>query len=201
MSGGGSNMSTYIIQSNTPQSTRLRTLLDDHPITEDVIAFDIRDRLRKDEQNYLHSIDTKYPKTLRTRLDTLGRTVAIPAGALGSLYAYAKLSNKLPALRKTFDHIDQVAAPAVMLGGFIGGLKAVDAFKNPRSKMLGNIEDDITEQQEALTKKILRDPKLLNAYTAEHLRSVRTPSGRKERMDIFFDTYDLPKSYKRHIKV
>lgn len=194
-------MNTYVVYPNTPQSIRMRTILDDHPITEDVVAFDIQDRLREDEQSYLHSVDAKYPKTWRTRLDTLGRTIAIPAGALGSIYAYAKLSDTLPSLRKTFDRIDPVAVPAVALGGFIGGLKAFDALKNPRSRMLGNIEDDITNQQEALTKKILRDPKLLNAYTAEHVRSVRTPSGRKERMDALLDTYGLPKSYKRNVKV
>ena len=193
---------------NHPQSTetpkpvdvRMITFEDEHPVTFSTFGEDMNPRMYADELAYYDKVDRKHPKTWRTRLDTLGRTLSIPAATLGSIYAYSKLSDKVPYLRN-HSNLSNALAVASAVGGVVGGLHLYDKFQNPRSRAINAIDADIADQQTEITNNAFADANFMDEYTKEHLRSVRTPLGRSARMNALFDKYNLPTEYQHNVRV
>lgn len=183
-----------------PVDVRMITFEDEHPVDYTTFGTDMDSRMYADELAYYNKVDRKHPKTWRTRLDTLGRTLSIPAGTLGALYAYSKIPDKVPFLHRN-PNVANVLAVASGVGGFIGGLHLYDKFQNPRSRTLAAIDADIADQQEEITNNAFADSDFMDDYTKEHLRSVRTPLGRSARMNALFDKYNLPTKYQHNVKV
>ena len=183
-----------------PVDVRMITFEDEHPVDYTTFGTDMDSRMYADELAYYNKVDRKHPKTWRTRLDTLGRTLSIPAGTLGALYAYSKIPDRVPFLRRN-PNLSNVLAVASGVGGFIGGLHLYDKFQNPRSRTLAAIDADIADQQEEITNNAFADSDFMDDYTKEHLRSVRTPLGRRARMNALFDKYNLPTKYQHNVRV
>ena len=183
-----------------PVDVRMITFEDEHPVTFSTFGDDMNPRMYADELAYYNKVDRKHPKTWKTRLDTLGRTLSIPAATLGSVYAYSKLSDKVPYLRN-HANLSNALAVASAVGGVVGGLHLYDKFQNPRSRAISAIDADIADQQTEITNNAFADADFMDDYTKEHLRSVRTPLGRSARMNALFDKYNLPTKYQHNVRV
>ena len=183
-----------------PVDVRMITFEDEHPVTADTFLTDYASSMEDDEDDYLSSVDEKYPKTWKTRSATIGRYLAPIAGFAGGMYAGNKLRNyfnKARGLRPRHEAIPLLAE----LGGTALGFYASKKLQTPRSRALDAIRDDIDSQQYNAMNKAFADSRFVRDYTKEHLRSVRIPMGREARMRNLFNTHNLPSHYNRNVQV